>query len=51
MTEVEERIFNGDFRVVVCTASRVVKMKEHLSFCRESSILCVEDRVVVDRVV
>ena len=51
MTEVEERIFNGDFRVVVCTTSRVVKMKEHLSFCRESSILCVEDRFVVDRVV
>ena len=36
--------------VVACTR-RVVKMKEHLPFCREFSILCREDRVVVDRVV
>ena len=34
--------------VVVC-ARRVVKMKEHLQFCGEFSILCIEDRVVVDR--
>ena len=27
--------------VVVCT-SRVVKMKEHLRFCGEFSILCIE---------
>ena len=47
MNEVEERIFSGDFRVVVC-ASRVVKMKDHLLFC---SILQIEDRVGVDRVV
>ena len=36
--------------VVACT-SRVVKMKEHLSFCREFSLLCIEDRVAVDHVV
>ena len=36
---------------VVVYTSRVVKMKEHLPFCREFSILCIEDRVVVDRVV
>ena len=35
--------------VVVCT-SKVVKMKEHLPFCKEFGILCIEDRVVVDRV-
>ena len=36
--------------VVVCT-SRVVKMKERLPFCKEFTILCVEDRVVVNCVV
>ena len=36
--------------VVVCTA-RVVKMKEHLLFYREISILCIGDRVVDDRIV
>ena len=36
--------------LVVCS-SRVVKMMEHLPFCREFSILCIEDRVVVDHVV
>ena len=36
--------------VVACT-SRVVKMKKHLQFCKEFSVLCIEDRVVVDRVV
>ena len=50
MTDMEERIFSGDFRVAVCT-SRVVKMKENLPFCRECSTLCIEDRVAVDRVV
>ena len=35
---------------VVCT-NRVVKMKEYLPFCKEFSILCIEDRVVVDSVV
>ena len=50
MTEVEEQIFNEDFRVVLC-ASRVVKVKKHLPFCREFSMLCIEDRVVADRVV
>ena len=37
-------------RVVVC-ASRVVKIKEHLPFCRKFSILFIEDRVVFDHVV
>ena len=50
MTEVEEKTFNEDFRVVL-SASRVVKMKKGLPFCREFSMLCIEDRVVVDRVV
>ena len=36
--------------MVVCTG-RVVKMKEHLPFCKELSIRCIEDRVVVDSVV
>ena len=47
LTKVEDQIFHG---IVVCT-SRVVKMKEHLSFCRELGLLCIEDRVAVDRVV
>ena len=47
MTKVEDQIFHG---IVVCT-SRVVKIKEHLSFCRELGLLCIEDRVAVDRVV
>ena len=36
--------------VVVCI-SRVGKMKEHLPFCREFSILGIGDRAVVDRVI
>ena len=32
--------------MVVCT-SEVIKMKEHLPFCRKLSILCIESRVVV----
>ena len=36
--------------MVVCT-NRIVKMKEHLLPCREFSVLCIEDRVVDDRVV
>ena len=35
--------------VVVCT-SNVVKIKEHLLFCGEFSILCIEDRAAVDPV-
>ena len=31
--------------LIVCT-SRVMKMKKYLSFCREFSILYIEDRVV-----
>ena len=36
--------------VVVCT-SRVVKMKEHLPFCKEFNMLSIEDRVAVTRIV
>ena len=36
--------------LVVCI-SGVVKMKEHLPVCREFSILCIEERAVVDHVV
>ena len=35
--------------VVVCTL-RVVKMKEHLLFYKEFSILCIENRVADDRI-
>ena len=45
LTEEDERIIGGD-----CT-SRDLKMKEYLPFCREFSILCIEDRVVVDSVI
>ena len=47
MTEVKERIFGGDLGVVVCK-SMVVKIKEHLQFRKEFSILCIENRVAVD---
>ena len=47
MTEVEEQFLVEIVALVVCT-SRVVKMKEHLPFCREFSILCIEDRVVAN---
>ena len=36
--------------MVLCT-TRVVKMKKHLQFCKEFKILCIADRVVVDRIV
>ena len=36
--------------LMVCTC-RFVKMKEHLPFCREFSIFCIEDRLAVDNVV
>ena len=49
MTEVEKQTLVEIVVVVACT-SKVVKMNEDLLFCRESSILCIEDRVVVDRV-
>ena len=35
--------------LVVCTSS-VVKMKEHLPFCREFGILCIEDGFAVNHV-
>ena len=37
-------------RVVVYTRG-IVKMKEHLLFCKEYRILCIEDRVVIDQIV
>ena len=48
LTEIEERILCGDCRG---GKGRVVKMKEHLPFSREFSILYIEYSVVVDRVV
>ena len=36
--------------MAVCTI-RVAKMKEHLLFYRELRILCIGDRVVVERIV
>ena len=36
--------------MVICTG-RVVKIKGHLSFCREFRTLCIEDRIVADHVV
>ena len=36
--------------MVACT-NRALKMKERLPFCRELSVLCIEDRVFVERVV
>ena len=35
---------------VAVYSGRVVKIKEHLPFCRKFRILCIENRVVVDRV-
>ena len=37
-------------RVILCTR-KVVKMKEHLPFRKDFSILGIENRVVVDQVV
>ena len=36
---------------VVARTNRIVKIKEHLPFCRKFRTLCIEDRVNVDRVV
>ena len=36
--------------MVVCT-TKVAKKKKHLLFSRELRILCIGDRVVVDRVI
>ena len=33
------------------STNRVVKMKEHLPFCREFSTVFIEDRVAIDHVV
>ena len=40
-----------DIVEVTVRTIRVVKMKEHVLFCRELSILGTGDRVVVDRMV
>ena len=50
MTEVEQRTLGWDFGGG-CMHKMVVKMKEHLPFCWESSILFIEDKVAVDRAV
>ena len=33
--------------MVVCT-NRALKMKKHLPFCREFSVLCIEDRAFLN---
>ena len=48
LTKVEERTLVEIVVVVACTI-RVMKMKEHLLLYTELSILCIEDRAVVDR--
>ena len=50
MDEAEERILVETEGVVGCT-NRVVKMKEHLLFRKEFSMLCTENKVVFDCVV
>ena len=50
LTEEEERFLVEIIALVVCS-SRVAKMKENVPFCREFSIFCIEDRVVIDHVV
>ena len=36
--------------MVACT-NRALKMKERLPFCRELSVLCIEDKFFFERVV
>ena len=48
ITEVEERIFNGD---EMKRKWHEMKIKEHLTMCKKLRILYIEDRVVVDYVV
>ena len=49
MTEVEEWIFGGDCKGgCMHNPNRVVKMKKHLPFWGEYSIICNKDRIVVD---
>ena len=36
---------------MVVYTNKALKIKEQLPFCREFSVLCIEDRVVVKRVV
>lgn len=35
----------------VVRTNGIVKMNEHLTFCKEFSTLCIEDSVVADRAV
>ena len=50
MTEVEERFLVEIVALMACTLT-FLKMKEHLPFCRETNVFCIEDRVTVDHVV
>ena len=50
LPDVEEQILVEIVGVVVFT-SRALKIKDHLVFCKELSILCIEHRVVVDIVI
>ena len=50
MAEVEGQFLVEIVWVVVC-AVRVVKMKEHLPFCKEFRMLCIEDRIFFDCVI
>ena len=50
MIEVEKLVYGGDCKGGFMHI-KVMKINKHLSFCRESSIVCIEDRVVVDRTI
>ena len=50
ITEMKSRFLVEILGVIVC-ASRVVKMKQHLPFCREFRALYIQDRIVVDQFV
>ena len=50
IAEMESRFLVEILGVMVC-ASRVVKMKEHLLFCRKFRALYIQDRIVADQFV
>ena len=50
IAEMESRFLVEILGVMVCE-SRVVKMKEHLLFCREFRALYIQDRIVADQFV
>ena len=50
MIEVENEFLVKIVVMIACT-SEVVKIREHPPFCREFSILFIEDRVVFDHAV